>query len=123
MKQSRELDRKKLLGDPIMITTLILLVTALTVFILYPLAILLIDSIYGTNGISLNTFVRIMHMPNFRRAICSRYIVNIYWFIIFICRSLCKNWKSIKRVIWFSINAAYSVASICIIIINDNVIW
>lgn len=69
MKQSKELERKKLLGDPIMITTLILLVTALTVFILYPLAILLIDSIYGANGISLNTFVRIMHMPNFRRAI------------------------------------------------------
>ena len=69
MKQSKELERKKLLGDPIMITTLILLVTALTVFILYPLAILLIDSIYGSDGLSLNTFARIMQMPNFRRAI------------------------------------------------------
>ena len=69
MKQRRELERKKLLGDPIMITTIVLLVTVLTVFILYPLAILLIDSIYGSNGLSLNTFARIMQMPNFRRAI------------------------------------------------------
>lgn len=69
MKQRRELERKKLLGDPIMITTIVLLVTALTVFILYPLAILLIDSIYGSNGLSLNTFARVMQMPNFRRAI------------------------------------------------------
>ena len=69
MKQRRKLERKKLLGDPIMITTIVLLVTVLTVFILYPLAILLIDSIYGSNGLSLNTFARIMQMPNFRRAI------------------------------------------------------
>lgn len=69
MKQRRELERKKLLSDPIMITTIVLLVTVLTVFILYPLAILLIDSIYGSNGISLDTFKRVMQMPNFRRAI------------------------------------------------------
>lgn len=69
MKQSKSLDRKKLFNDPIMITTLVLLVTALTVFILYPLAVLLVDSIYGSNGITLDTFKRIMLMPNFRRAI------------------------------------------------------
>lgn len=69
MKQRRDLERKKLLGDPIMITTIVLLVTILTVFILYPLAILLVDSIYGSNGISLDTFARVMQMPNFRRAI------------------------------------------------------
>lgn len=69
MKQSKQLERKKLLGDPIMITTLVLLVTLLTIFILYPLAVLLVDSIYSADGISLNTFIRIMHMPNFRHAI------------------------------------------------------
>lgn len=63
------LDRKKIFNDPIMITTIVLLVTVLTVFILYPLAVLLVDSIYGSNGISLDTFKRIMAMPNFRRAI------------------------------------------------------
>ena len=70
MKQSIELDRKKLFNDPIMVTTIVLLVTALTVFILYPLAVLLVDSIYGDAGkLSLDTFKRIMQMPNFRRAI------------------------------------------------------
>ena len=69
MKQSKMLDRKKLLNDPIMITTIVLLVTVLTVFILYPLAVLLVDSIYSSKGISLDTFRRIMEMPNFRRAI------------------------------------------------------
>ena len=69
MKQSKMLDRKKIFNDPIMITTIVLLVTVLTVFILYPLAVLLVDSIYGSNGISLDTFKRIMAMPNFRRAI------------------------------------------------------
>ena len=69
MKQSQELERKKLISDPIMVTTLILLVTILTIFILYPLAVLLVDSIYGDGGISFNTFKRIMGMPNFRRAI------------------------------------------------------
>ena len=70
MKQSVELDRKKLFNDPIMVTTIILLVTALTIFILYPLAVLLVDSVYGaSNKLSLDTFNRIMQMPNFRRAI------------------------------------------------------
>ena len=40
--QSASLDRKKLLGDPIMVTTIVLLIVFLTVFILYPLAILLV---------------------------------------------------------------------------------
>ena len=32
--QSAELDRKKLMGDPIMVTTIVLLITFLTLFIL-----------------------------------------------------------------------------------------
>ena len=39
--QGASLDRKKLMGDPIMVTTIVLLITFLTLFILYPLAILL----------------------------------------------------------------------------------
>ena len=60
--QSAELDRKKLMADPIMMTTIVLLVTFLTLFILYPLAILLVDSLYGSNGFSLDTFKRIFGM-------------------------------------------------------------
>ena len=67
--QSAALDRKKLMADPIMMTTIVLLITFLTLFILYPLAILLVDSLTGTNGVSLETFQRIFQMHTFRRAI------------------------------------------------------
>ena len=67
--QGAALDRKKLMADPIMVTTIVVLITFLTLFILYPLAILLIDSLYGTNGLSLETFRRVLAMPTFTRAI------------------------------------------------------
>ena len=69
-KQGAALDRKKLLGDPILMTTIVVLITALTLFILYPLAILLVDSFVGEGGgLSLEVFVRIFHMPTFTTAI------------------------------------------------------
>ena len=43
--QSASLDRKKLFADPVMITTIAVLIAFLSLFILYPLAILLVDSI------------------------------------------------------------------------------
>ena len=67
--QGAALDRKKLMGDPIMMTTIVVLIAFLTLFILYPLAILLVDSLYGTNGFSFDTFKRIFGMWTFRRAI------------------------------------------------------
>ena len=67
--QSAALERKKLMADPTMMTTIVLLITFLTLFILYPLAILLVDSVYGTNGLSLSTFGRIFSMHTFRNAI------------------------------------------------------
>ena len=57
------------MADPIMMTTIVLLITFLTLFLLYPLAILLVDSIYGSNGFSLETFGRIFSMHTFRNAI------------------------------------------------------
>ena len=45
--QSTALDRKKLMGDPILVTTIVVLITFLTLFILYPLAILMEDSFVG----------------------------------------------------------------------------
>ena len=67
--QSARLDRKKLLGDPIMVTSIVLLIAFLTLFILYPLAILLVDSFVGENGLTLDIFKRIMGLSNFRKAI------------------------------------------------------
>ena len=67
--QGAELDRKKLLADPIMVTTIVVLIAFLTLFILYPLAILLVDSLYGSGSFSFNTFRRVLAMPTFTRAI------------------------------------------------------
>ena len=69
MRQGASLDRKKLMADPIMVTTIVVLIAFLTLFILYPLAILLVDSFYGQNGFSLDTFRRILAMSSFRTAI------------------------------------------------------
>ena len=55
--QSASLDRKKLFADPVMVTTIVLLITFLTVFILYPLAILLVDSVYSADtGVTFDFF-------------------------------------------------------------------
>ncbi len=68
-KQGANLDRRKLLADPIMVSTIVLLITFLTVFILYPLAVLLVDSILGDKGLTLDVFKRIFEIPTFPVAI------------------------------------------------------
>ncbi len=68
--QGAALDRKKLMADPIMVCTIVVLIAFLTLFILYPLAILLVDSFVGDgNGFSFSVFRRIFAMPNFTTAI------------------------------------------------------
>ena len=67
--QGAALDRKKLMGDPILVTTIVVLITFLTLFMLYPLAILLVDSFVGDGGFSFNVFKRIFQMPTFTHAI------------------------------------------------------
>ena len=67
--QGTALDRKKLMADPIMVTTIIVLIAFLTLFILYPLAILLVDSVITDQGISLSVFQRVLAMPSFVTAI------------------------------------------------------
>ena len=44
--QSAALERKKFFGDPLMVTTILVLIVLLMLFILYPLAMLLLDSVY-----------------------------------------------------------------------------
>lgn len=68
--QSRSLERKKMLADPIMVTTIVVLITFLTLFILYPLAILLVDSFYAPEtGLTTSVMERIFQMGTFKRAI------------------------------------------------------
>ncbi len=67
--QSKALDRKKLMADPIMVTTIAVLIAFLTLFILYPLAILLVDSFVGDGGFGFSVFERIFQIPTFKTAI------------------------------------------------------
>ena len=68
--QGASLDRRKLLADPVMVTTIVVLITFLAVFILYPLAILLVDSIYSTDtGLTLEFFKSIFGKRTFIVAI------------------------------------------------------
>ena len=68
--QSRALDRRKLLADPVMVTTITVLIVFLTVFILYPLAILLVDSVYSKDaGLTLRFFKDSFAKYTFIRAI------------------------------------------------------
>lgn len=69
-RQGASLERKKLLADPIMVTTIVVLIAFLTLFILYPLAVLLVDSVYSKDtGVTLDIFKRIFAMGTFRTAI------------------------------------------------------
>lgn len=68
-RQSAALDRKKLMADPIMVTTIVVLIAFLTLFILYPLAILLVDSFVGDGSFGFSVFGRILKMPTFTKAI------------------------------------------------------
>lgn len=76
--QSAELDRKKMMGDPILVTTIIVLIAFLTLFILYPLAILLVDSIVTDDGISLSVFQRVLAMPSFETAITNTLSLGLF---------------------------------------------
>ena len=74
--QGAALDRKKLMGDPIMVTTIVVLIAFLTLFILYPLAILLVDSFVTDSGPSFEVFTRIFQMGSFITAIANTLAVG-----------------------------------------------
>ena len=80
--QGAALDRKKLMADPIMVTTIVLLITFLTLFILYPLVILLVDSVLMDGKVTLDVFRRVLVMPTFTRAITNTlkvgFVVGIF---------------------------------------------
>ena len=66
--QSARLDRKKLFGDPVMVSTIVVLLIFLALFILYPLAMLLIDSVVSEGRLTLDVFSRVLDMGRFRTA-------------------------------------------------------
>ena len=67
--QRKELDRKKLFADPFLIMVIVGIFLFLILFILYPLSILLVDSMYVDERFSLSVFFRVLQMHSFRTAI------------------------------------------------------
>ena len=64
-RKSAEIDRKKLFSDPVMIVVLLVF---LILFIVYPLFVLLIDSVFSEGSFSLDVFRRVLSMERFRVA-------------------------------------------------------
>lgn len=68
--QYANLERKKFLSDPILVLTVIALVVFLTLFVAYPLVILLRDSVYTQEtGLTLANFISIFGSGIFRSAL------------------------------------------------------
>lgn len=65
---SARLERKKLCSDPVLMGMILVLLIFLTLFILYPLFVLLIDSIYTEGKLTLSVFQRVLSMVRFRTA-------------------------------------------------------
>ncbi|MBQ9622870.1 MAG: iron ABC transporter permease [Treponema sp.] len=66
--QGRELDRKKFFADPVLISMIGVLLVFLALFILYPLLMVLLDSLVSEGKVSIGVFKRILSMARFRTA-------------------------------------------------------
>ena len=67
-RKSAQLDRKKLFSDPVMMGMIGVLLVFLVLFIVYPLFVLLIDSVYTEGAFTLDVFKRVLDMQRFRTA-------------------------------------------------------
>ena len=105
-KQGAALDRKKLMADPIMVTTIVLLITLLTLFILYPLAILLVDSFVGDGSFSLSVFQRIFQISSFKRAI-----------------TICADAALHRRTFQSCFYVAGCFSAVCSVSLHDYAVW
>ena len=74
--QGASLDRKKLMADPIMVSTIVVLVVFLTLFIIYPLVILLVDSFISDNGFTFDIIKGVLAKSAFRTAIANTLIIG-----------------------------------------------
>ncbi|WP_294429119.1 iron ABC transporter permease [uncultured Treponema sp.] len=66
--QGRALDRKKFFADPVLISMIGVLLVFLALFILYPLLMVLLDSLISDGKVTIGVFKRILSMARFRTA-------------------------------------------------------
>lgn len=77
MSQKAKLDRKKMLSDPSLMIAIIILFVFLTIFILYPLVMLLVDSFYEEQtGFTVSIFSRVIGLARFRTAFTNTLMVG-----------------------------------------------
>ncbi|USF26806.1 hypothetical protein N510_001738 [Firmicutes bacterium ASF500] len=109
--QSAALERKKLMADPILVSTIVVLIAFLTLFILYPLAILLVDSFYGGEGFTLATFQKVMAMPTFRTAIGNTLKVGFLVGILSTLVGLLFAYVEVYVKMWKAVGGLFKVVS------------
>ena len=67
-RQSAALDRKMFFGDPVLIVSVVILMIFLALFIIYPLAILLVDSVLKDGRLTGEIFDTVLHLKRFQTA-------------------------------------------------------
>ncbi len=74
--QNARLERKKFFSDPILVSMIVILLVFLSLFILYPLLMLLIDSIYTEGKVTLDVFKRVLSLQRFRTAFSNTLVLG-----------------------------------------------
>lgn len=67
-RQSTALDRKKFFSEPILVFAVVVLIVFLALFVIYPLAILLVDSIYANGHLTGTILDNVIHLERFQVA-------------------------------------------------------
>ena len=74
--QNAALERKKFFSDPVLVSMIIILIVFLSLFILYPLVMLLIDSIYTEGKLTLDVFRRVLSLQRFQKAFSNTLVLG-----------------------------------------------
>lgn len=74
--KSSQLDRRKMLSDPVLMGMIGVLLVFLVLFIVYPLFVLLVDSFYTEGNLTLSVFERVLSMRRFRTAFSNTVVLG-----------------------------------------------
>lgn len=75
--QSARLERRKFFSDPFLVTMIAVLLVFLSLFILYPLLMLLVDSFYEDGSITLSVFQRVLSLERFQNAFGNTIVLGL----------------------------------------------
>ncbi|MBR2765025.1 MAG: iron ABC transporter permease [Blautia sp.] len=74
--QNARLERRKFFSDPILVSMIVILIVFLALFILYPLLMLLLDSVFTEGKVTLDVFRRVLSMQRFRKAFTNTLVLG-----------------------------------------------